>query len=64
MADYAGLVKRIASQNGCKYLRNAKGSHEMWINPSNSKVTAIPHKIKSKDMANAIFKQLGINQKI
>lgn len=64
MADYSRIVKKKASDGGCTFLRNGKGSHEIWSNPENGAVTAIPHKIKSKDMGNAILKQLGIIDKL
>lgn len=28
---------------GCEFERQAKGSHEIWINPQNGKTTAIPN---------------------
>jgi predicted RNA binding protein YcfA (HicA-like mRNA interferase family) len=28
---------------GCKFERQAKGSHELWINPQNGKKTVIPN---------------------
>jgi len=33
MADYAPIVKKILSENGCRLERQGKGDHEIWYSP-------------------------------
>ena len=33
MADYAAELKRILSAEGCYFVRQGKGSHEIWYSP-------------------------------
>lgn len=61
MAEYEKKVRKILSENGCHFLRHGKGDHDIWINPANGKQTTVDGVIKSRQTANAIFKQLGVN---
>jgi len=49
---------------GCVFIRQGKGSHEIWQSPVNQKNFSVPFTIKSKPTANAILKQAGLNVKI
>ena len=60
---YPELVK-ILKQNGCVFVRQGKGSHEIWQSPISQKNLSIPFTINSKPTANAILKQAGINEKL
>ena len=64
MAEYEKIVRKILKNHGCKFLRHAKGDHDIWINPANNKQTTVDGKIKSRYTANAIFRQLGIDCRI
>lgn len=33
MADYAPIVRKILSENGCHLERQGKGDHEIWYSP-------------------------------
>jgi predicted RNA binding protein YcfA (HicA-like mRNA interferase family) len=62
---YQQLVQRLRDL-GCEELRNAKGSHRFWRNPSNGQVTAIPDwggKDLTPGTVRAIIRQLGISRK-
>lgn len=54
---YSQLVK-ILTANGYVFLRNGKGSHEIWTNGSRNQV--LPFNCPSPHTANAILKQCGL----
>jgi len=60
---YPELVK-ILKRNGCVFVRQGKGSHEIWQSPISEKNFSVPFTINSKPTANAILKQAGINEKL
>lgn len=60
---YPALVA-ILRANGCMFVRQGKGSDEIWRSPMSDKVFSVPFTIKSKPTANAILKQAGIDAKV
>ena len=60
---YPELVA-ILRANGCVFIRQGKGSHEIWQSPITNKNISVPFTIKSKPTANAILKQAGIKEKL
>jgi len=54
--DLTSLLK----ENGCKFKRQASGSHEIWINPENNKQTTVATSLESKILAKKIKSQLGL----
>jgi predicted RNA binding protein YcfA (HicA-like mRNA interferase family) len=57
-------VIAILRNAGCEFVRQGKGSHEIWRSPINQKNVSVPFTIKSKPTANAIFRQAGLNEKL
>jgi predicted RNA binding protein YcfA (HicA-like mRNA interferase family) len=49
---------------GCTFVRQGKGSHEIWYSPITHKNISVPFTIQSKPTANAILKQAGISEKL
>jgi predicted RNA binding protein YcfA (HicA-like mRNA interferase family) len=62
MNGFEKEVKKILTENGWKFLRSAKGSHEYWGKKGEKPVT-VPHHCKSRHTANAIMKVAGIKHK-
>ncbi|MBS3953659.1 MAG: type II toxin-antitoxin system HicA family toxin [Methylomicrobium sp.] len=62
MNGFEKQVKQILSEQGWKFLRSAKGSHEYWGKPGHKPIT-VPHGCKSRMTANAIMKQAKIDYK-
>ncbi|HBK82406.1 MAG TPA: type II toxin-antitoxin system HicA family toxin [Flavobacterium sp.] len=60
---YSQLVKLLRKQE-CIFIRQGKGSHEIWYSPITQKNFCVPFTIKSKPTANAILKQAGIAKKL
>jgi len=54
----------ILRDNGCVFIRQGKGSHEIWRSPVNLKNFSVPVTIKSKPTANAILKQAGLSARV
>ena len=63
MAEYEKIVRKILSENGCFFVRHGKGDHDIWRSPITNRNVVVDGKIKSRDTANAIMKQSGINHK-
>jgi predicted RNA binding protein YcfA (HicA-like mRNA interferase family) len=60
MADYAPIVKKIFSENGCHLERHGKGDHEIWYSPITKLRFTVDGKILSRHTANGILKQAGL----
>ncbi len=63
MAEYEKIVRKILSENGCFFVRHGKGDHDIWRSPITNRNVVVDGKIKSRDTANAIMKQSGINHR-
>ena len=48
--------------NGCSFVRTAKGSHELWYSPIVERHVVVPTGIYSRHTANAILKQAGVGK--
>ena len=57
-------VRKILLAHNCFFVRQGKGSHEVWQSPINGAIFPVPVTLSGKPMANAILKQAGITQKI
>lgn len=57
-------LRTVLESYGCTFIRQAKGSHEIWRSPINEKMFSLPVTILSWYTANAILKQAGITDKI
>ena len=60
MNDYGKAVREILLENGCRLVRQGRGSHELWRGPAAEKPFTVPVKIKSRHMANEILKDAGL----
>lgn len=63
MAGYENQVRDYLRQNGCHFVRQGKGDHEIWFSPLTSRHVTVDSKIKSRHTANEILKQAGIGKK-
>ncbi|WP_447871990.1 type II toxin-antitoxin system HicA family toxin [Serratia fonticola] len=57
-------LREILLRFGCEFVREGKGSHEIWFSSLSSKNFSVPYTIKSRHTANSILKQAGIAEKI
>lgn len=63
-SGFYAQLSAILLANGCTFVRNGKGSHEVWHSPISGKSFPVAVTIVSRHLANAILKQAGIQQKI
>lgn len=62
MEGYYKKLVAILKKYGYYYLRQGKGSHEIWGNEKVAK--PVPHNSHNRHTANGILKQFGINEKL
>jgi predicted RNA binding protein YcfA (HicA-like mRNA interferase family) len=62
-AGFYAQIERILRENGCFFVRQGKGSHEIWQSSLSTKRFSLPVTVKNKITANAILKQAGIDKK-
>ena len=61
MADnFTPRVKVILRENGCFFVRQGKGDHEIWHSPINNRRFMVDNNIKSRHWANYTLKQAGL----
>jgi hypothetical protein len=61
MNGYYKLVADLLKEHQYQFLRNGKGSHEIWTNGTRNQT--LSKNMPSRDMANAVLKQAGIKHK-
>jgi predicted RNA binding protein YcfA (HicA-like mRNA interferase family) len=64
MADYTRRVKKILQENGCRFVRQGKGDHEIWHSPINGQKFAVDGKIVLRHSANETLKDAGLKIKV
>lgn len=56
---YRDLTAKL-QEAGCYFLREGKGSHEIWFSPRTNRTFTVPANILSRILANEILKQAGL----
>jgi predicted RNA binding protein YcfA (HicA-like mRNA interferase family) len=56
---YRELVK-LLSDAGCKFVRQAKGSHEIWFSPITNRKLTVPKNTMMVHTANSVLKDAGL----
>jgi predicted RNA binding protein YcfA (HicA-like mRNA interferase family) len=57
-------LREILLLNGCRLVRQGKGSHEFWESPINGCRFPVSVTINTRHTANAILRQAGITKKL
>jgi predicted RNA binding protein YcfA (HicA-like mRNA interferase family) len=60
---YYAQLRIILLAHGCEFVRQGKGSHEVWQSPINGKRFPVPVTVVARPMANTVLKQAGIKQR-
>ena len=60
MVAFERDVRRVLAEHGCMFVRRGKGDHDIWESPINGRRFVVDGTIKSRQTANAIMKQAGI----
>jgi predicted RNA binding protein YcfA (HicA-like mRNA interferase family) len=58
-ALYRRLI-RLLRAGGCSFIRQGKGSHEIWFSPLTRRHFVVPFDIEKAPTANAILRQAGL----
>jgi len=56
---YPELV-RLLRKAGCEFVREGKGSHEIWYSPISKRRFAVPRNTTKVHTANSILKDAGL----
>jgi hypothetical protein len=60
MSGYTKERKDILVENGCWFVRQGRGDHEIWESPISGKRFPVDNNIRSRHTANAVLKQAGL----
>ena len=60
MADYTRVVKKVLSDNNCRFVRFGKGDHEIWYSPIADRNITVDGSIKKRSSAIKTLKKAGI----
>ena len=63
MTDFTRQIRRHLRDAGWRFHRQAKGDHEVWINPSSGKKVTVDGRVRNRAFANKILKDAGIGKK-
>jgi predicted RNA binding protein YcfA (HicA-like mRNA interferase family) len=53
-------LTRLLRANGCEFVRNGKGSHELWRSPRTNKLLVVPRDTVKRHTANGILRDAGL----
>jgi len=53
-------LRELLREAGCVFLRQGRGSHEIWHSPITQRSFAVPVHIPSRHTANASLRQAGL----
>ena len=57
-------LRALLLAHGCVFVRQGKGSHEMWHSPISQRTVPVAVTVASRITANAVLKQAGVTQKL
>ena len=61
MVDRLGReLKRVLRANGCTFVRQGKGDHEIWHSPLSGRNFVVDASTRKRFTAHAVLKQAGI----
>ncbi len=63
MADYRRKLIKLLEANGCRFVRQATGSHELWESPKAQRRFVVQYDLSSKVAANSVLKQAGLTER-
>ena len=54
-------ILKLVKENRCTFVRHRKRDHDIWFSPITNRPFTIDGNIRSKELANAVMKQSGID---
>ena len=64
MADYRRKLMKLLEENGCRFVRHASGSHDLWESPKAARRFVVQHDLSSKIAANSVLTQAGLTDRL
>lgn len=64
VTDFTREIRRQLRQAGWQFHRQAKGDHEVWINPRTGEKVTVDGKVRNRALANKILKDASIGKKL
>jgi ribosomal protein L16/L10AE len=58
--NFTPRLKDLLRSNGCRFVRQGKGDHEIWYSPISNKRFMVDNHIKSRHWANHALRQAGL----
>ena len=62
-AGYGRDLVKLFKENGCRFVRNGKGDHQVWFSPITGNNVTLDYGTTKNRTANGILKQAGIKHK-
>ena len=56
-------LARMLKDAGCHFVRQGKGSHEIWYSPNTKRTFSVPRNTWKIHTANAVLKDAGLAKK-
>lgn len=60
MDHFSKDLKKQLLDNGCSFVRQGRGDHEIWYSPHTNRRLIVDNCIKSRHTANGVLKQAGL----
>ena len=57
---YEKEIKKHLKENGCYFVRQSIGDHEIWFSPITNRIVTVDTGTKNRYLANRIMSQAGI----
>jgi predicted RNA binding protein YcfA (HicA-like mRNA interferase family) len=63
VTDFTREIRRRLRDADWQLHRQAKGDHEIWINPSTRQKVTVDGKVRNRSLANKIMKDAGLGKR-
>lgn len=63
-SGYYDVLTSLFKRYECTFVKQGKGSHEIWNSPITNNNFTVPVTVASRHTANGILKQAGIPEKV
>jgi hypothetical protein len=60
---YGRQLKKLLRENGCYFVRQSKGDHEIWFSPITNRNVTVDACVRLRHTANGTLKDAGIDHR-
>ena len=61
-SSFTPQLKKLLLAHGCRFERPGKGDHEIWYSPVTRRRFVVDADIRSRQTANGVLKQAGLDK--